>query len=171
MLLVQEIMEIGDIVVHKTEGLVKLVSKQLIETGSSKISYLVFEPYFLQNKGNKIMLPDGKTDGLIRDTITAQKARYILQSVVTLKSENWENNNKERGLLFDEILRNGDPEKLSLMIYLVKRKENELKGTKKAISKHDGDCLRRAQTILFSELAYLLNMSNEELNNAYQECL
>ena len=164
-------MNIGDVVVHKNEGLVKLIRVDTITRDGVETPYYVFVPFYSKKENDTIMLPNTALPLRTRTLMSIDSANKIIESIRNFNLANWDDNNKTRKQAFDLILNNGNSNEISKMIYLIKRKEKELKGTKKTISKFDGDALNRAEKILFSELAYILNVNVDEIEKFYSSSI
>ena len=157
-------MNIGDVVVHNYDGLLKVVDITIFDG----VKYFVLEPSYSNDKLNQSLLPENIVQQVTRLPISKELARQIINSISTYINLRWIDDIKNRKTMFKDILDSGNPEEISKIIYLIKTKEYELKQIKKTLSKVDQDSLYRAESLLYAELAYSLNTSINEIKSFYR---
>ena len=142
---------IGEIVTHKKLGLCTIVDKEEIND----------EEYYVLNKNKdtvKIMVPVSNSNSFIRRPLTKEEIKKL--------QDKYKNYNveiileyKKRIKKYDELLKVGDIDNLIIllkMIYTHKKEKNNL-------TQADKDIQKQAERLLFSEIAYVLNINEGEV--------
>lgn len=152
---------IGDLVFYSREGICRVddVCEKNI-TGVKKI-YYVLHP--MEECKLKISIPIDNEKVLMLQILNRQEAEEILESFKTY-GIGWIEENKERSQVYSEIVKKGNRKEISMIVNTMMREKSmvELNGGK--LYEKDKKFLDTIQSMLFRELALVLERTFETIN-------
>jgi len=154
------VFNIGDLIMYSTHGICQIdeiCEKTYLDVTKN---YYVLHP--LNNNKLKISTPVDNDKVMMLEIMDKERAEAILQSF-KLPGIEWIENNKERNKVYSEIVNTGNREEISKIISTLKRKNQEAIDDKIKFVDQDKVLLTSLQNILFSELAYSLNVSTDSI--------
>ena len=154
--------KVDDIVTYGINGVCKVVAIEEKNLMGTKKEYLVLNP--LNGDKSTFYVPVDNENLLskIRKLLSEDEINNLIDSMPNEKVL-WINNDKERKVLYRQIIVDGTPSELIRMIKAIhfEKKEREANGKKLHIS--DERFLKEAEKILYDEFRYVLKLSEHEL--------
>lgn len=154
--------EIGDNIVYGTQGVCRLSDIAEREVGGKKAKYYVLKPVYQEN--NVILVP------IENDTLTARmkrvmSAREIKELISAIPDEEtiWIDDDDVRKNEYRSILSSGDRYAVVRVIKTLYAKQKERQSSGKRLHQNDEQLLKRAETLLYNELALALNIKPEQV--------
>ncbi len=149
--------KIGDTVIYGTEGICEVTDITEMSFGGGKSQYYILTP--VSKRQNTIYAPTGndKIKKRMRTILTREEARALIDSLPIDPME-WEENSHVRQDLFKNILLCGSPEDVFSMLTALYNKQNDQEKIGKKLHAADERVMREGERMLFSELAYALDI-------------
>ena len=146
-------------VIHKREGLAKIVSTALI---ADKQYYLLKAA---RGDGEMIYVPGDSSTSIIRPIMNPAEAQEVLDYMASVKME-YTSNTKQRRDFYKRLLNSGETEDIAfltmqLRIYELSNHDSENPDMKLGVM--DIDLLSKADNILMDELALTYDKSREDI--------
>ncbi len=156
---------IGSYVIYGTYGicLVKEIAKDM-KVGTKRNDYFVLKPVAAPSSTvyialtNKTMLEKTKA-------IPTYEEIHKLISEISESNIIWEENYKLRNDLFNEIITEGNRERILEMIKCIIKKKEELSLENKKLRLADETALRNAEKIINEEFSFVLGIPKEEVGD------
>lgn len=150
----------GDLVLYSSHGVCKID-----DVCEKKISYVTKSYYTLHPMGDKnlkISIPVDNDKVSISELLTQEEAGEILES---FKDEgvDWIDIDKDRSEKYNEIIKQGDRTEIAKIANTMMKEKISLENNGKKFHEKDKKMLLGIQNILFSELAFLLNTTLEDI--------
>jgi CarD family transcriptional regulator len=142
---------IQDVIIHKKLGLCTIIDKTEINNTE----------YYILNKNEdtvKVMVPIDNASNFIRRPMTRKEIQKLKEKYKECNIEIILDY-KTRIKKYDELLKSGEIDNLIIlfkMIYTHKKSKNNL-------TQADKDILKQAEKLLFNEIAYVLNINEDEV--------
>lgn len=151
---------VGDCVVHRQEGVCKIVKIENADFGDGKIKYYVLKPYF-GVASSTIRIPvDNATQ--IRPHISKRSAQLLIKKIRHSKTV-WINDNRKRKTYFQNMIVSGDLESLASIAHTVYMKKAEFAKMKKSLPLTDQNLATFCERLLNEELAIALGIKLEKV--------
>jgi len=157
--------EKNDCVVHRHEGVCKIIKIETNNFGNGKIKYYVLKPYY-GNTASLIRIPVNNCTQ-IRHHISKKTAQMLVKKIRKGKTS-WINDNRKRKEHFQSIIASGDLESLASVAHTVYIKKNEFAKLKKSMPLTDQNLANFCEKLLNEELAIALGIELSEVD-AYIE--
>ena len=161
---------VGDTVLYGTQGVCKIEGTEETDLGGNTVEYYVLRPVFDENAKIYVPMNNQMLLSRMRDTLTDQEARRLLDSTSDAELV-WNEDDTLRKQQYQAILsRNMETELLSVVktLYLHQKEQKE-KGKNLHIS--DENIYKQAKGILLCELAFAMGISQEEAERLLMSCL
>lgn len=151
---------IGDAVVYSNAGLCIIDDIRTEDFLGDEELFYVLSPKFY--RGSTLFVAVNNTKVVLRSTVSKEKISDLLSLSVDPQKE-WIENRQDRHARVSEVLRNCCIEDtlITLRTLLFKRSEKEMQG-KKLHMKDDAD-IANLERMLFGEIAYVLDISYDEV--------
>jgi CarD family transcriptional regulator len=154
------VFNVGDLIMYSTHGICQIdevCEKTYLDVTKN---YYVLHP--LNNNRLKISTPVDNDKVMMLEIMDKERAEAILESF-KLPGIEWIENNKERNKVYSDIVNSGNREEISKILSTLKRKNQEAIDDKVKFVDQDKVLLTSVQNILFSELAYSLDVSTDSI--------
>ncbi|MCQ2753076.1 MAG: hypothetical protein MJ206_02340 [Bacilli bacterium] len=151
---------IGDCVVHRHEGVCKVVKIENADFGDGKTKYYVLKPYF-NTQCSTIRIPVEKATQ-IRPHISKRNAQLLIKKIRRSKTV-WINDNRKRKTYFENMIVSGDLTALASVAHTVYMKRNEFAKMKKSLPLTDQNLATFCERLLNEELAIALGIKLEDV--------
>lgn len=155
-------MNIGDVVIYGTTGACEIIDICKKTVCGTEQSYYALRPVF--DSALTLYVPQ-KSEHLlsrIKQVMSDDQIHSLINALPDLEPL-WIDNDKERQETYKQIIQSGDRKQIARIIRtLFEHEERQLKAGKK-LHIADERILKEAQDILHNELAFVLNMSPEEV--------
>lgn len=151
---------IGDHVVYGMAGVCRITDIRKEAFGGRKAEYYVLQPVFESNSLIYAPVSGGRIP--MRELVSREELFGLIHSLRESEFE-WIENDKLRSEAFKEILRKGEMKEVLLMLRALYRHKFEQlqKGRKLHIA--DDNVMRSAESFSYSEIAYVLSLSPEDV--------
>lgn len=146
--------KIGETVVHSKIGLCDI--KEITKINDT--NYYVLNT---SKEDTKIMIPVDNNKHLIRKVITKQEIEELINKKMPEMEVDCIHDFKSRVKKYDELLKSGETEKLIILLKMIYKYKKENKNLTVA----DKEIAKAAEKLLFTELAYVLNMDLNEVES------
>ncbi len=154
--------KIGDIVVYGTEGLCEICDITEKTFGKENIEYYVLRP---KNKIEETVYVPKNNEKILtrmRHILTRDEANALLEATME-DSQEWVVCDRDRMKLYKDILLYGSSKDILQMTRTLYLHQLEQLEVGKKLHAADERFLRDAEKMLFEELAYVFNISIEEV--------
>lgn len=150
----------GDLVLYSAHGICKIDDICEKTIANNTRSYYLLYP--MEDRQLKISIPVDSDKVIIQALLTKEESESIIESFKDEGYE-WIYIDNERNTKYSEILKKGNRSEIAKIGNTLIRKKNELEGNGKKFHEKDKKILISIQNILFSELAFILNTTTEEI--------
>ena len=160
--------KVGDFVVYSVHGLCKIndiCEKTIID--ETKM-YYVLQP--LEQPSLTISTPVDNHNGLILEIMSKKEAKEILQSFAKPGAA-WIKEVRKRMSKYNEMVKSGNRQEIAAILNTLMRKNIEAARNKKKLYDQDRKLMERVQSLLFKELAMVLDTSMEEITKQVEKLL
>lgn len=159
---------IGDTVIHRTDGVCKLVALVELEGAEPGVmcKYLHLAPR--KDEDSCIYVPLDRADDILRPAMSKESAARLLAhmgevDLMEIKNE------KNREAEYKEILRSGDCLSVTGLIKAILERKEVRKAKKKCLPSVDERYLKLAENLICSELSVPLNLSLQQAEERIRE--
>ena len=152
---------IGDIVVYSSQGICKIDCIEQKQIGKNTIDYYVLKP--LSNLNTSVFVPvDNEiVTSKMLNVLTADEAKKLISEAGSLPYIKFESENRKREQ-YNTILASNNRQELLSLIKTIRLERETRHAVGKKLNIVDEQTLRKAESLLFNELAYVLKITNAE---------
>lgn len=150
----------GDLIVYSVHGICKVDDICEKTISHVKKSYYILHP--INEKNLSISSPVDNDKVTMLELLTREEAEEILESFKGPGIE-WIEIDRERGEVYSEIVKKGNRKEIVKIANTLMRTKKKLEEIGKKFHEKDKKLLIDIQTILFSELAFSLETTSEEI--------
>ena len=161
--LIMKNLKIGDKVIYGAQGIMTLVDERYELFGDEQKLYYVLSGEETASEALTFVPKDNeRLFSLIRPLLPPDALRNALSRFDTANTPDWIESSRARQEYFRKLLEGGERRDILGIIYLIREngKRRMAEGKKNFIS--DENILKRAETILSSEISLVLGVSTEE---------
>lgn len=162
--------QIGDCVVYGVHGVCRVVGMEKQLVNRKRTMYMVLEP--LANKESRFYLPaeNPTAMGKLKAVLSKEELAELLSSEL-IHQDFWIQDENRRKQYYRELIGSGDRVSLMKMVSsLYKYKRAQLAAGRK-FHQSDDNFLRDAERLLSSEIALIMELSQEDARNYLREQL
>lgn len=162
--------EIGEWVVYGIHGVCRVVGTEKQLVGRKRTEYLVLEP--LAQNESRFYLPTGNPTALakLKTVMPAEELKALLTSK-ELQEDVWIREENQRKQTYRELINGGDRTALLKMVCTLYRYRDAQTAAGKKFHQCDDNFLRDAEKLLSSEIALVLEMTQEQARDYLREQL
>ncbi|MBP3388474.1 MAG: CarD family transcriptional regulator [Clostridia bacterium] len=124
--------------------------------------YYVLSPVFQNNAVIYVPMDNEKLTEKMRPVLSEEEIRRLITEMPSIPEE-WIADEAERTATFRSALRSGDRRQLVALIKSVYRRRKELTGAGRHLRASDATLMKEAETLLYGEMALVLNIRPEEV--------
>lgn len=152
----------GDHVVKIPEGICEIEDVGCLDiSGVDKDKeYYILAP--INQRGSKIYIPVDNVHGRIRNMISNEDAITFIKSIPDIDEKDIQNE-KMREQEYKAVILSGDNEKIASILKLIYVRKQERAEQGKKLSSTDEKYFKLAEDMLFSELAFVLDVPKENM--------
>ena len=152
----------GDHVVKIPEGICEIEDVGCLDiSGVNKDKeYYILVP--INQKGSKLYIPVDNIHGKIRNVISKEDAIAFIMSIPAIDEKDIQNE-KMREQEYKAVILSGDNEKIASILKLIYNRKQERAEQGKKLSYTDEKYFKLAEDMLFSELAFVLDVPKENM--------
>jgi CarD family transcriptional regulator len=160
----KNMLNIGQIVIYNTYGVCKVSEIIQKELGGIAKEYYVLHP--IHDEKASVFLPIDNKELLNRARPILSKGEIDkLVKAFPLQPLNWIDNENERRKTYSQIIKDGNRYELITILKSIYNHKNVLKDKKKKLHATDEQFFKEAETLLFDEIAYVLNIERNSVLN------
>lgn len=130
--------------------------------GGELTEYYVLEPVFQPHAAVYVPVNNAELTGRMRALLSEEEMRALIREMPSVAAE-WIPQESERTSRFKEALRSGDRRRLVALIKSVYQHREEMALAKRHIRASDAILMKEAETLLYSEMAFVLGMRPDEV--------
>lgn len=156
----------GDLVLYSSHGICKID-----DVSEKTISHVTKSYYSLHPMGDNrlnISIPVDNDKVTMQELLTVEEANKIIESF-KYDGYEWIDIDNLRCTKYNEIIKEGNRTEIAKIANTLIKKKIELECNGKKFHEKDKKILIGIQTILFSELAFILNTTTDEIENKINE--
>ena len=154
----------NDIVVYGTHGVCKIERIEEKKIVATPKQYLVLKPV---TGGTSTFFVPTDNDALlakIRKPLTKTEVNHLIDTI-TREQANWISDENERKITYKNIIIEGNHIELIKMMKAILREKKEREAIGKRLHACDERFLKDAETLLYGEFQYVLNLTPEQLQS------
>lgn len=152
----------GDLVLYSAHGICKIDDICEKTISNTKKSYYSLHP---MNDGKlRISIPVDNDKITIQELLTKEEGENIIESF-KFEGYEWIDIDNERCTKYNEIIKQGNRTEIAKIANTLMKKKLELESNGKKFHEKDKRILQGIQSILFSELAFILDTTLEEIED------
>lgn len=156
-----EVFEKDDYLVYGTAGVCQLIDiEKRCFDGKNKFDYFKLVP--MQAEKSIYYLPVNKSQGKLRKLLTKEQVYSLIDSLPLGEIE-WSDNARERKMIFDEILKSGNYEKIMAMLKTIYNHQKERAKTGKKLMTYDENTMRTAELLIYQEFSVVLGIPEDSV--------
>ena len=157
-------LNIGQIVIYNTYGVCEVSEIIQKELGGIKKDFFVLHPVY--DKKVSVFLPLDNSEILsrARPILTTNEIDKVI-TAFPFQPTNWIENDNERKKTYSQLIKNGNRYDLISIIKSIYNHKNSLKEKKKKLHASDEQFYKEAETLLFDEISYVLNIERNSVFN------
>ncbi len=131
--------------------------------GNVTKKYYILSPLYDDKNTIYVPLDNPELTSKMKQVLTEEEA-FALIEYGKENSMEWIADNKERPIKFKNILENGNREEIILVLKVLKEHRKSLKALGKYLHSSDEILLQRAEKAIYNELAFVLGIELNEIN-------
>lgn len=163
-------LETGQWVIYGAHGVCRVVGREKQLVNRKRTEYLVLEP--LNQNESRFYVPTANPTamGKLKEVLSAQELKDLLQSD-QVRENGWIKEENFRKQHYRELIGSGDRTALLQMVCTLYRYRDTQMAAGKKFHQCDDNFLRDAERLLASEIALVLEMTQEDAKNFLREQL
>lgn len=150
----------GDLVIYSSHGICKI--DDICEKKISNVTKNYYLLHPMDDRNLSISIPVDNDKVIIQELLTKEEAEKIIESF-KFEGYEWIAMDNERNTKYNEILKEGNRSEIAKIANTLMRKKTEIEGNNKKFHEKDKKILQGIENILFTEVAYILNITSEEI--------
>ena len=162
--------QIGDWVVYGVHGVCRVIGTEKQLVNRKRTLYLVLEP--MMQPGSRFYLPAENEVALekLKPVLSLPELTELLDSDL-VHQHHWIQEEPRRKQYYRELIGSGDRVALMKMVSTLYRYKAEQLSTGRKFHQSDDNFLRDAEKLLASEIALVMNLTQDGARNHLRECL
>lgn len=153
--------KIGDVVFYGVQGVCKIDCIQTKQIGKQVMDYYVLKPVFSDNTSVFVPVENQALTAKMQDVLTRQQATEFIDSIPDISLSETPINRDD----YKAFLASGDREKLVLLIKTISKEKIVRREMGKKLNLNDEQTLRKAEQLLYHEIAYVFGLTPTEAQN------
>ncbi len=161
----------GDLVLYSAHGICRI--DDICDKTIANVTKSYYSLHPMDDRKLSISIPVDNERVTIQELMTKEESENIIESFKFDGCE-WIDIDNMRNVKYNEILKQGDRTEIAKIAITLMKKKFELESNSKKFHEKDKKILQNIQNILFSELAFILNTTSEEIEgqiNSHINCV
>ena len=159
-----DLFKIGDTVVYGAQGICKIDSVETKLIGRQKQDYYVLKPIFNQNTSVFVPVDNEALTAKMLSALTKAQINGLAKKVTDIEVIKASDENQKREL-YKSILSSGNRERLVSLIKTIRFERDTRREAGKKLNISDEQTLRKAESLLYNEIAFVLGVEPDEAKN------
>ena len=165
--------QIGEVLIYTIYGVCKVDSfKEMTFSGQTK-QYYVLKPISEGKTTLTVPVINKLTDERLHQLLNQDDVEQLISEIPFLET-NWIENDADRKIKYDQIIKSGNRKETLRVIKTIKEHEISLKNCTRKVHVQDILAKNEAEKLIFEEFSYVLNKSIDEtstlINNEIISC-
>lgn len=156
--------KVGDVIVYGAQGVCKIDCFETKVIGKQAIEYYVLKPIFNESTAVFVPVENEMLTAKMQDVLTIDQAKELIEKSLQISVIKFDNENEKREQ-YKDILASSDREKLLSLIKTIRLERDTRRKVGKKLNLNDEQTLRKAEQLLFNEMAFVLKITPEEAQN------
>ncbi len=155
--------KVNDTVLYGTNGVCRISAIERHSFNSDPSDYYILNPVYDSSSTIFVPLDNSTLCGRMRPVMTGEEVSMLIRSFPETESEWIEDDNRRRSA-YNEILQNGEPEKMASVLKTLHNRREALRQKKKRLHITDEKLFNDAERMLHEEIAYVLGIKVDEVD-------
>ncbi|MBQ8202789.1 MAG: CarD family transcriptional regulator [Clostridia bacterium] len=154
--------KVGQTISYGSQGVCEILEITEKEIGGRSLKYYVLKPVYRENNTIFVPVDNEQLTGKMRKVLSRKEIDELIRSMPDEKAE-WIDDDARRREKYREILSSGD---IKATVGVIKNLHNEQQRRKqvgKKLNQQDEILFNRAETLLYDELALVLDIKPEQV--------
>ncbi len=156
--------KIGDVILYGAQGICEISHIESKQIGKTISDYYVLKPLFNENTAVFVPVENEFLTAKMQSVLTKQDADELIKKAPKIEFFETKDENEKREQ-YKAVLSSGDREKLISVIKTIKAEQSVRRQSGKKLNMIDEQTLRKAELLLYNELAYVLDVTPDEAQN------
>lgn len=157
----RRLFKIGDIVVYGSQGICKIDCIETKKMGKQSADYYVLKPIFNENTSVFVPIQNKLLIDRMQGVLTKVQVKKLIEEAHKIDVLRCADENQKREQ-YKEILASGNRERLVSLIKTIREERDTRREVGKKLNLNDEQTLRKAEQLLFNEMAFVLKITSEE---------
>lgn len=156
--------KMGDIIVYGAQGVCKIESIESKQIGKQTTDYYVLKPIFNENTAVFVPVNNELLASKMQDVLTKSQAKELAEKAADIDIIEVKDETQKREL-YKAILSSSDREKFIALIKTIRLERDTRRQNNKKLNINDEQTLRKAELLLYNELAFVYGVEPDEAKN------
>lgn len=161
---VSDLFNIGDIIIYGAQGVCRIDSCETKQIGKQAERYYVLKPLFNESTAVFVPMENKQLTAKMQSALTKPQAKELVEKISRIDTVKASDENQKREQ-YKAILSSGDREKLISLIKTIRLERDVRRQSNKKLNINDEQTLRKAELLLYNELAFALGCEADEVKN------
>ncbi len=155
---------IGDVIVYGAQGICKISCIEVKQIGKENVNYYVLKPLFNQNTSVYVPVDNTTLTAKMQSVLTVAQAKALVDKSSQIEVLNFADANHKHEQ-YKNILASGNREDLISLIKTIIADREIRRVNNKKLNINDEQTLRKAEMLLYNELAFVYGVEPDEAKN------
>lgn len=155
---------IGDTVVYGAQGICKISGFDTKTIGKVDVKYYVLKPIFNENTAVFVPVENATLTAKMKSVLTKSQAKELILKIENIDVIKFSGENQKREQ-YKVVLSSNEREKLISLIKTIRLERDTRRENGKKLNINDEQTLRKAEALLYNELAFVYNVEPDDVKN------
>lgn len=155
---------IGDVIVYGAQGICRIDSFDIKQIGKVSADYYVLKPLFNESTSVFVPVENAVLTAKMQAVLTKSEAQSLVKNAPDFDVLCFANDG-EKQTEYKAILSSGNRDRLAALIKTIYTEKETRRIAGKKLNIFDEQTLRKAEQLLYNELAFVLDISPDEIKN------
>ena len=160
----RRLFNIGDTVVYGAQGICRIAGFDTKTIGKADIKYYVLKPMFNENTAVFVPVENATLTEKMKSVLTKSQAEQLILKIDDIDVIKFSGENQKREQ-YKAVLASNDREKLISLIKTIRLERDIRRDSGKKLNINDEQTLRKAEMLLYNELAIVYNVEPDNVKN------
>ena len=156
--------EIGNVIVYGAQGVCKIDSIETKQIGKTVMDYYVLKPLFNESTAVFVPTQNAALTAKMQNVLTKAEAQGLLDNAPKIDTLKYTDENDKREQ-YKAVLSGSNREGLVALIKTIRGERELRRVNNKKLNINDEQTLRKAELLLYNELAFVLGLEPQEVQN------
>lgn len=160
----RDLFNIGDTVVYGAQGICKISGFDTKTIGKVDVKYYVLKPIFNENTAVFVPVENATLTAKMKSVLTKSQAKELILKIENIDVIKFSGENQKREQ-YKVVLSSNEREKLISLIKTIRLERDTRRENGKKLNINDEQTLRKAEALLYNELAFVYNVEPDDVKN------